>query len=77
MGHQAMTLAQIREKGFEALSQHLGVVGMVRFLQQSELGWGNYTEERDQWLEDPDLNEVAQKIQANLPNSGNLTQGSS
>ena len=32
MGHQVMTLVQIREKGLEALRQHLGVVGMVRFL---------------------------------------------
>ena len=73
MGQQVMTLAQIREKGLEALSQHLGVVGTVRFLQQSELGWGNYTEERDQWLGDSDLNEVAKKIQANLPNPDNRT----
>ncbi|ETX07084.1 MAG: hypothetical protein ETSY2_13275 [Candidatus Entotheonella gemina] len=64
MGRQTMTLTEIREKGLEALSQHLGVAGMIRFLQQSELGWGNYTEERDQWLGDPDLNEVANKIQA-------------
>lgn len=46
MGHQVMTPVQIREKGLGALCQHLGVVGMVRFLQQTELGWGNYTEER-------------------------------
>lgn len=62
MEYQAMTLAQIREKGMEVLRQQLGVVGMVRFLQQVELGWGNYTEERHQWLGDPDLDEVAQKI---------------
>ena len=73
MGHQAMTLEQIREKGLEALSKHLGVVGMVRFLQQSETGWGNYTEERDQWLGDPDLNEVVQKIQARPQTPDNLT----
>lgn len=73
MGRQTMTLAQIREQGLEALSQHLGVVGMVRFLQQTELGWGNYTEERGQWLGDPDLNELAKKIQANFPDPDNLT----
>ena len=67
MGHQVMTSAQIREKGLEVLRQHLGVVGMVRFLQQTELGWGNYTEERRQWLGNPDLDEVAQKIQVNPP----------
>jgi hypothetical protein len=73
MGSQAMTLAQIREKGLEVLSQHLGVVGMVRFLQQSEMGWGNYTEEREQWLGDPDLDEVAKKIRAQPHPPGNLT----
>ena len=67
MEYQAMTLAQIREKGMEVLRQQLGVVGMVRFLQQVELGWGNYTEERHQWLGDPDLDEVAQKIQEPPP----------
>lgn len=67
MGQQAMTPIQIREKGLEALRQHLGVVGMVRFLQQTELGCGNYTEERQQWLGDPELNEVAQKIQKASP----------
>ncbi len=73
MGHQTMTLAQIREKGLEALSEHLGVVGMIRFLQQSEMGWGNYTEERNQWLGDPDLTEVVKKIQARHQNPENLT----
>jgi hypothetical protein len=73
MGHQTMTLAQIREKGLEVLSAHLGVVGMVRFLQQSEMGWGNYTEERYQWLGDPDLTEVAKKVQARHQAPDNLT----
>ena len=64
MNAQTMTLEQIREQGLAVLRQHLGIVGMVRFLQQSELGWGNYTEERYQWLGDPDLEELAKKIQA-------------
>ena len=63
MSQQTMTLEQIRAKGLAVLSKHLGVVGMVRFLQQSETGWGNYTEERYQWLGDPDLSELAKKIQ--------------
>ena len=69
MEHQFMTQVQIRQKGLEVLRQHLGVAGMVRFLQQTELGWGDYTEERQQWLGDPDINEIAQKIQANSPKS--------
>ena len=73
MNRQAMTLEQIREQGLAALRQHLGIVGMVRFLQQSEMGWGNYTAERYQWLGDPDLEELANKIQAHHPGRANLT----
>ena len=74
MRRQFMTQVQIRERGLEALCQHLGIVGMVRFLQQSELGWGNYTEERHQWLDDPDLDALAQRIQANTPNPTSPTR---
>ena len=73
MNPQAMTLEQIREQGLAVLRTHLGIVGMVRFLQQSETGWGNYTEERYQWLDDPDLEELAKKIQVHYPNPANLT----
>ncbi len=67
MNSQTMTLEQIREQGLAALCQHLGIVGMVRFLQQSEMGRGNYTEERNQWLGEPDLEELAKKIQTHHP----------
>ena len=70
---QAMTLEQIREQGLAVLRKHLGIVGMVRFLQQAEMGSGNYTEERYQWLGDPDLEELAKKIQAHYPDRANLT----
>ena len=75
MHPQAMTLEQIREQGLAVLRTHLGIVGMVRFLQQSEMGWGNYTEERYQWLGDPDLAELAKKIHAHRPDRANLTCG--
>jgi hypothetical protein len=73
MNAQAMTLEQIREQGLAVLRTHLGIVGMVRFLQQSETGWGNYTAEREQWLGDPDLAELAKKIQTSHPDRENLT----
>jgi hypothetical protein len=73
MHPQAMTLEQIREQGLAVLRQHLGIVGMVRFLQQSEVGWGNYTAERYQWLGEPDLEGLAKKIQARHPDRENLT----
>jgi hypothetical protein len=73
MNPHAMTLEQIREQGLAVLRKHLGIIGMVRFLQQAEMGWGNYTEERYQWLGDPDLAELAQKIQARRPDRANPT----
>ncbi|MPZ14594.1 MAG: hypothetical protein GEU73_09265 [Chloroflexi bacterium] len=68
-----MTLEQIREQGLAVLRTNLGIVGMVRFLQQSETGWGNYTAEREQWLGDPDLKELAKKIQTSHPDRETLT----
>lgn len=73
MNPQPMTLEQIREQGLALLRQHLGIVGMVRFLQQSEMGWGNYTQERYQWLGDPDIEELAKKIQSHHPGRTNVT----
>ena len=39
MSEQALTLEQIRERGIQVLGERLGIVGMVRFLQQAETGW--------------------------------------
>ena len=58
MNSQAMTLEQVRQIGITALSQQLGVVGMIRFLQQSEIGWGDYTKEREGWLGNPDMKDL-------------------
>lgn len=59
MNAKAMTMNEIRRTGIELLTQNLGAVGMVRFLQQSDLGWGDYTKERQQWLGNPSLAEIA------------------
>jgi len=39
-------MEQIRLAGLRALSRELGPVGMIRFLQQFEVGAGDYTKER-------------------------------
>jgi hypothetical protein len=69
MSEQALTLEQIRERGIQVLGERLGIVGMVRFLQQAETGWGNYTEERHQWLGDPDLRALAKEIRQKYPSN--------
>ena len=62
-----MTFDQIRVTGMSLLSQHLGPIGMVRFLQQSETRWGDYTKERHEWLGQDDIRTLAAKIMAQRP----------
>ena len=60
---QAMTLEEIKITGMEVLFQRLGAVGMVRFLQQFQTGWGDYTRDRDAWLDqEEDVRSLAEKI---------------
>jgi len=54
-----MKQAGIRKNGYKALIDSLGVVGMLRFLQQLEVGSGDYMLERYQASE-PTLEEFRQ-----------------
>ena len=49
----------LRKMGLEALCKSLGPLGMVRFLQQYEVGTGDYTKERDFWLKDINIESIA------------------
>ena len=69
MNAQTMTPMQIQQKGLDILAKELGPVGFVRFLQQFELGRGDYTAERHEWLEDSDVATLANKIKAAQKNS--------
>ena len=62
MNTQAMSLEQIRIAGMEALPRELGIVGMVRFLQQFETGHGDYSKDRHKWLDDQDMDTVLKRI---------------
>jgi hypothetical protein len=44
METQTMTQQQIRKEGIEILGQYMG---MIRFLQQSETGYGDYKRARE------------------------------
>ena len=60
---QAMTLEEIKITGMEVLFQHLGAVGMVRFLQQYQTGWSDYTRDRVSWLDQKeDVRTLAERI---------------
>ncbi len=57
-----MSLEEIRRKGIRILTKNLGVVGMIRFFQQIDKGWGNYTKERERWLGNPSIEEICKEI---------------
>ena len=56
------TPAEIRERGIEALVKALGTVGLVRFLQQFEMGSGDYTRDRGEWLKGLTVSHVLKEI---------------
>lgn len=64
MNIQAMTPQQIRAAGLAALSRELGVVGMIRFMQQFEAGYGDYSKDRHQWLDQYSVADVASLLKS-------------
>jgi hypothetical protein len=63
-----MSPSQIRKAGLEALNKALGPVGMVRFLQQLETGYGDYTKDRDKWLKETSVKEITREIKKHRRN---------
>lgn len=48
---------EIRMVGMQALKDALGPVGMVRFIQQYDMGYGDYTKEKQSEM-DEDFEEI-------------------
>ena len=65
MNAQTMTLEQIRVAGMAALSRELGIVGMIRFIQQFEIGTGDYSNDRHHWQDGQDVETIAGRIREN------------
>ena len=55
-------LYQIRQAGLEVLNRELGPVSMIRFLQQYEKGYGDYSKERYEWLDNIYVKDIVKKI---------------
>jgi len=53
-----LTLEEIRQKGVRALRKELGRAGMIRFLQQFEIGRGDYARERHAWVDRMSLEQL-------------------
>lgn len=57
-----MKQIEIRQQGYKALIDSLGVANTLRFLQQLGVGYGNYTQERYQWLDQLSLEDFRNYI---------------
>jgi len=59
--NEVKALSEIRKIGIEALTKALGPVEMVKFIQSFDLGRGDYTKERSQWL-NQSIEEIIREI---------------
>jgi hypothetical protein len=62
MNNSKRDLGTIRKKGIEALTEKLGPVGMVEFIRQFDSGYGDYTKERHEWLDDENVAAISKQI---------------
>ncbi len=53
-----MTPMELNEKGFKALVDALGYADAIRFLKLYYHGKGDYTKERDKWLDKISLDDI-------------------
>ncbi len=58
----ATNLYQIRQAGIEILNRELGPVAMIRFLQQYERGYGDYSKERHEWIDKISVSDIVEQI---------------
>jgi hypothetical protein len=57
-----MTPIELPRKAFQVLVNALGYVDAVRFIHQFDLGKGDYTQERDQWLNKLTMDDILRDI---------------
>ena len=60
MTTESANLHQIRQRGIEILNRELGPIATIRFLQQYEVGIGDYSVERHQWLDKMSIEDIAE-----------------
>ena len=55
-------LAEITQDALRILYKEMGIVDTLRFVSQFTVGYGNYTEERDQLFGDMSLDDMVSEI---------------
>ena len=57
-------LSDLNRQATELLVREMGITDALRFLSQFSSGSGDYTKERDQWLDDLSLQQIVSEIKA-------------
>ncbi len=57
-------LSELNRQATELLVREMGIADALRFLSQFGSGSGDYTKERDQWLDGLTLQQIASDIKA-------------
>lgn len=71
------TPIEVQRDGFSALVDQLGMADAIRFIQQFEIGEGDYTAERHKWLGHLTVDEIVREIrhmETERPASGSENQ---
>jgi len=63
MKTQIMTPNEIRSKGIAILVKSFGPVNMAKFIQQFDVGSGDYTKDRAKWLNKTNLDSIVKAIE--------------
>lgn len=56
------TISEVKETGWNALLERLGVAGATLFVLEYEKGYGDYTEERKKIFNKKKLDEIVKEI---------------
>ena len=76
MSRNPLTPFEVRQVGLKVLLDHLGPANTARFLWQFDSGSGDYTRERQAWLDSISLDELVRDIErlnppeTEAPNAG-------
>ncbi len=56
---------EIQKTAFDVLHKQLGISNLIRFMQQYDKGYGNYTIDRDEWQNNYTVDSLFTEIEAN------------
>jgi hypothetical protein len=56
---------EIQQTAFDVLHKQFGISNLIRFIQQYDKGYGNYTVDRDEWQNNYTVDSLFAEIEAN------------